>query len=60
MNKLILYNDLEGNEMVLLCTDQSFYNGVFMSTPQPEIIDEIDIDGDLVSWPTNRPLSANF
>lgn len=60
MNKLILYEDLEGNEMVLLCVDQAFYDSVFKSEDKVTIKEEIDLEADLIAWPTNRPLSADF
>ena len=60
MNKLILYEDLEGNEMVLLCVDQDFYDRVFKEDGGVTIKEEIDLEEDLAVWPTNRPLSADF
>ena len=60
MNKLILYEDLEGNEMVLLCVDQDFYDRVFKEDDGVTIKEEIDLEEDLAAWPTNRPLSADF
>ena len=60
MNKLILYEDLDGNEMILLCVDQGFYDGVFKSEPKVKIIEEINLEQDLTAWPTNRALSADF
>lgn len=59
MNKLILYEDLEGHEIVLLCVDQDFYDGVFKDDGVT-IKEEIDIEDDLAAWPTNRPLTADF
>ncbi len=61
MNKLILYTDQEGDEMVMLCTEEDFYKAVFKDKDDTvEINEEIDIDDDLIAWPTNRPLTANF
>ena len=60
MNRLILYRDLEENELVLLCTSQSFYDGVFKTEPRIEVVKEIDIDGDLTDFPTNCSLTADF
>ncbi len=60
MNKLILYEDLEGNKMVLLCVDKNFYNGVFNSEDNVKIVEEIDLEADLSAWPTNRSLTADF
>jgi len=60
MNKLILYEDLEGNEMVLLCVDQDFYDRVFKEDDGVTIKEEIDLEEDLIAWPTNRPLSVDF
>ena len=60
MNRLILYRDLEESELVLLCTSQSFYDGVFKTEPKVKIVEEIDLKEDLSAWPTNRPLSADF
>lgn len=61
MNKLIIYKDLEGNQMVLICTKEDFYKGVF-GNGDVKVIDEIIIDDkwDLSSFPTNCPLSADF
>ena len=60
MNKLILYDDLDGNELVLICTDQGFYDRVFKEDDAVTVKGEIDIDTDLIGWPTNRPLSPDF
>lgn len=57
MNKLILYNDETGSEYVILCTDQEYYNEIVNGG---KIIESIDIEEDLTSWPTNRPLSQDF
>ncbi len=60
MKRLVLYEDLEGNEMVMICDSKEFYSGVFDTNPKPKIIDEIGIEGDLTDWPTNRVLTADF
>ena len=60
MKRLILYKDLDGNTMVLICTDQAFYRSVFETEPKVEVIDEIGIEGEMEAWPTNRALSADF
>ena len=60
MKKLILYEDLDGNEMLLLCVDQNFYDGIFNSEDNAKIVEEIDLEADLSAWPTNRPLTADF
>jgi len=60
MNKLILYKDLDGNTMVMLCTKEGFYKGVFKEDAAVEVKKEIDIEGDLELFPTNCPLSADF
>ena len=60
MNNLILYEDLDGNEMVILCVNQGFYDGVFKTEPKVKIIEEIELEENLTAWPTNRVLSANF
>ncbi len=57
MNKIILYNDEEGTEFVCLCTNQEYYDELVKDI---KIIDEIDVEQDLTSWPTDRPLSADF
>jgi len=60
MNKLVLYEDMDGNEMVLLC-DEDFYKGVF-GDGDIKVTDEIiiDEDYDLRGWPTNRPWQTDF
>lgn len=57
MNKLILFEDDEGNEYVALCTSQEYYDGLVADT---KIMQDIDIEGDLTSFPTDRPLSQDF
>jgi len=57
MNKLILYNDEEGSEFVVLCTDQEYYDGI---KGEAKVAEEIDIEQDLTAWPTNRPLLQDF
>ena len=60
MKKLVLYEDLDGNELVLICADEGFYKRVFKGDDAVTITDEVDIDTDLTGWPTNRPLSPDF
>lgn len=60
MQKLIIYNDLEGTPLVLICTKEDFYNAVFKGEDSVEIVKEIDIEGDLSLFPTNRPLLVDF
>ena len=57
MNKLILFEDDEGNEYVALCTNQEYYDGLVADT---KVMQEIDIEGDLTPFPTDRPLSQDF
>lgn len=61
MQKLIVYEDLDGNELVLICTSEDFYRGVF-GDGEVKVVDEIiiDEDYDLSSFPTNRSLTADF
>ena len=57
MNKLILYEDESGSEYVILCISQEYYDEMLVDV---KIKEEIDIEEDLTSWPTNRPLSQDF
>ena len=57
MNKLILFEDDEGNEYVALCTNQEYYESLVADT---KVMQEIDIEGDLTPFPTDRPLSQDF
>ena len=61
MKRLILYNDLDGNELILICDDKDFYKNVF-GDGDVKVIDEIIIDEgyDLRGWPVNRSLTADF
>ncbi len=56
MNKLILYEDKEGNEFIALCTDRDFHDDI-LEDGSTKVIQSIDIEDDLTAWPTNRPLS---
>ena len=57
MNKLVLYTDEVGSEFVVLCTSQDYYDEIVAGA---KTIQSIDIEEDLIAWPTNRPLSADF
>ncbi len=47
---------MEGTK-TLSCTDQEYYDGLVTSAAT---IETIDIEEDLVAFPTNKPLSADF
>lgn len=59
MNRIILYEDEGGQEFVILCTSQGYYDEIF---GQGGIIakDAFDIEHDVSLWPTNRPLTDDF
>ena len=57
MNKLVLFKDDTGAEYIMLCVTQEYYDE---ATENAEVIETIDIEESLTSWPTNRPLSADF
>ena len=61
MQKLIVYKDLDGNKLVLICTKEDFYKGIF-GDGKVKVVDEIIIDEewDLESFPTNVSLTADF
>ena len=59
MNKLILYEDEEGNEFVILCDDMDYHDTI-LEDGTTKVIETIDIKENLTAWPTNRPLSQDF
>ncbi len=59
MNKLILYEDEEGSEFVVLCTDMDYHDTI-LEDGNTKVTQSIDLEHDLTAWPTNRPLSQDF
>ncbi len=57
MNRLVTYEDEEGNEFVVLCEGEDFFEALSNTNT---ITGAIIIRDDLAAWPTNKPLSQDF
>ena len=59
MNRLVFWRDDDGSEYISVVTQQEYYAEI----TQADIVGDVDLDSlncDFGSWPTDRPLSADF